>query len=159
MPCAAVSPKPDGFPFSLLSHSIKIPSHAQDQEHQHGACAAELPGICDVNFVSHTLGDGISLSVWSCSICKRKKPTQGAAARAECPTPPGGGQILHLPSVQFNLYQGQVLPYNPGASDHRSVHLRHLDCTGGPPWYKWICTKGLGGICKLCITWTRSCNT
>ena len=46
-----------------LSHSIKIPSHAQDQEHQHGACAAELPGICDVNLVSHTLDD-IYLQAW-----------------------------------------------------------------------------------------------
>ena len=46
-----------------------------------------LPGICDVNLVSHTMGDGISPSVWSRSICKPDKPTQGAAARAECPTP------------------------------------------------------------------------
>ena len=29
----------------------------------------------------------------------------------------GGGQILHPPSVQFNLYQGEVLPYNPGTRD------------------------------------------
>ena len=29
--------------------------------------------------------NGISPSVWSRSICKRKNPTQGAAARAECP--------------------------------------------------------------------------
>ena len=70
-----------------LSHSIKIPSHAQDQEHQHWTCAAELPGICDVNLVSHTMGDGISPSVWSRSICKRENPTQGAASHAECPTP------------------------------------------------------------------------
>ena len=26
----------------------------------------------------------------------------------------GGGRILHPPSVQFKLYQGEVLPYNPG---------------------------------------------
>ena len=26
----------------------------------------------------------------------------------------GGGQILHHPSIQFKLYQGEVLPYNPG---------------------------------------------
>ena len=47
-----------------LSDSITPPSHAQDQEHQHGACAAELPGICDVNLVSHTLGD-IYLQAWA----------------------------------------------------------------------------------------------
>ena len=47
-----------------LSDSITPPSHAQDQEHQHGACAAKLPGICDVNLVSHTLGD-IYLQAWA----------------------------------------------------------------------------------------------
>ena len=44
-----------------VSHSIKIPSHAQEQEHQHGTYAAGLPGICDVNLVSHTMGDDISV--------------------------------------------------------------------------------------------------
>ena len=73
--------------FVARALSIKIPSHAQDQEHQHGACAAELPGICDVNLVSHTMGDGISPSAWSRGICKRENPTQGAPARAQCPTP------------------------------------------------------------------------
>ena len=29
----------------------------------------------------------------------------------------GGGQILHHPSVQFNLYQGEVLQYKPGTRD------------------------------------------
>ena len=70
-----------------VSHSIKIPSHAQEQEHQHGTCAAGLPGICDVNLVSHTMGDDISPSARSRGICKPEKPTQGAPARAKCPTP------------------------------------------------------------------------
>ena len=73
-----------------LSHSITIlrnAANAQSQNDAHGACAAELPGICDANLVSHTMGDGISPSVWSRSISKPEKPTQGAAARAECPTP------------------------------------------------------------------------
>ena len=70
-----------------VSHSIKIPSHAQEQEHQHGTYAAGLPGICDVNLVSHTMGDGTSSSAWSRGICKRENPTQGAPARAQCPTP------------------------------------------------------------------------
>ena len=34
-----------------------------------------------------TLSHGISASVWSRGISKPKKPTQGAPARAECPTP------------------------------------------------------------------------
>ena len=72
-----------------VSHSIKIPSHAQEQEHQHGTSAAGLPGICDVNLVSHTMGDDISPSARSRGICKPEKPTQGAPARAECPTPAG----------------------------------------------------------------------
>ena len=59
----------------------------KDQEHQHGTCAAELPGICDVNLVSHTMGDGTWPSAWSRGICKRENPTQGAPARAQCPTP------------------------------------------------------------------------
>ena len=36
----------------------------------------------------------------------------------------GGVQILPPPSVQFKLYQGEVLQYKPGASDPRSVLLR-----------------------------------
>ena len=69
-----------------LTASEFHPMH-QDQEHQHGTCAAELPGICDVNLVSHTMGDGISPSAWSRGICKLENPTQGAPARAQCPTP------------------------------------------------------------------------
>ena len=64
-----------------LTASEFHPMH-QDQEHQHGTCAAELPGICDVNLVSHTMGDGISPSAWSRGICKRENPTQGAPIRA-----------------------------------------------------------------------------
>ena len=71
-----------------VSHSIKIPSHAQGHNDAHWACAAGLPGICDVNLVSHTMGDDISPSARSHGICKPEKPTQGAPARAECPTPP-----------------------------------------------------------------------
>ena len=33
-------------------------------------------------------------------------------------------QILPPPSVQFKLYQGEVLQYKPGASDPRSVLLQ-----------------------------------
>ena len=40
-----------------------------------------------MNLVSHTMGDGISPSAWSRGICKRENPTQGAPARAQCPTP------------------------------------------------------------------------
>ena len=68
-----------------LSHSVKIPSHAQGQEHQHGTCAAELPGICDVNLVSHTMGDDIPPSARSRGLSKPEKPTQDTSARAECP--------------------------------------------------------------------------
>ena len=66
---------------------FRIPSHAQDQEHQHGTYAAGLPGICNVNLVSHTMGDGISSVAWSRGVSKPEKPTQGAPARAECPVP------------------------------------------------------------------------
>ena len=41
--------------FVAHDDTIEIPSHAQDQEHQHGTCAAGLPGICDVNLVCHTM--------------------------------------------------------------------------------------------------------
>ena len=46
-----------------LSHSITILRDAQGQNDAHGAYAAELPGICDVNLVSHTLDD-IYLQAW-----------------------------------------------------------------------------------------------
>ena len=64
-----------------LSDSITPPSHAQDQEHQHGACAAELPGICDVNLVSHTLGDMYRQVCGRTASVSAKNPTQGAPAR------------------------------------------------------------------------------
>ena len=70
-----------------LSPTVKIPSHAQDQEHQHGTCAAELPGICNVNLVSDTMDDGIPPSAWSRGVSKPEKPTQDAPASAECPVP------------------------------------------------------------------------
>ena len=72
-----------------LSHSITILPDAQGHNDAHGACAAGLPGICDVNLVSHTMGDDISPSARSRGICKPEKPNQGAPARAECPTPAG----------------------------------------------------------------------
>ena len=68
-----------------VSHSIKIPSHAQEQEHQHGTYAAGLPGICNVNLVSHTMGDGISSVASSRGVSKPEKPTQDTPVRAECP--------------------------------------------------------------------------
>ena len=68
-------------------HCITILPDAQGQNDSHAACAAELPGICDVNLVSHTMGDVISPSARSRGICKPEKPTQGAPARAACPTP------------------------------------------------------------------------
>ena len=70
-----------------LSHSIKILPDAQGHNDAHGTRAAELPGICDVNPVSDTMGDGISPSAWSRCVSKPEKPTQGAPARAECPVP------------------------------------------------------------------------
>ena len=73
--------------FVARALSIKIPSHAQDQEHQNGTCAAGLPGICDVNLVSHTIGDDISSSARSRAMSKPENPTQGAPAGAECLTP------------------------------------------------------------------------
>ena len=69
-----------------LSHSIKISWHAQDQEHQHGTCAAGLPGICDKNLVSHTMGDHKSPSAWLRGLSQPEKPTRGTSARAQCPT-------------------------------------------------------------------------
>ena len=87
-----------------LPHSITIPSHAQDLEHRHGTCAAGLPGICDVNLVSDTMGDGISSSAWSRGTSKPEKPTQGAPARAGCPTPaaksaPSGAHSAQITQV------------------------------------------------------------
>ena len=63
-----------------------------------------LPGICDVNLVSDTMGDGISSSAWSRSTSKPEKPTQGAPARAGCPTPaaksaPSGAHSAQITQV------------------------------------------------------------
>ena len=70
-----------------LSHSIKILPDALGHNAAHGACAAGLPGICNVNLVSDSVGDGIPPSARSRGLSKPEKPTQGAPARAECPVP------------------------------------------------------------------------
>ena len=70
-----------------LSHSVKILPDAQGHNDGHGTRAAELPGICNVNLVSDTMGDGISPSAWSRCVSKPEKPTQCAPACAECPAP------------------------------------------------------------------------
>ena len=64
-----------------LSHSVKILPDAQGHNDAHGTRAAELPGICNVNLVSHTMGDGILSVAWSRGVSKPEKPTQGAPAR------------------------------------------------------------------------------
>ena len=46
-----------------------------------------------------------------------KGATHGLYARTVVSALSGGVKILHPPSVQFNLYQGEVLPYNPGTRD------------------------------------------
>ena len=87
-----------------LSHSITILPDAQGHNDAHGACAAGLPGICDVNLVSHTMGDDKSPSARSRGICKPEKPTQGAPARTGCPTPaaksaPSGAHSAQITQV------------------------------------------------------------
>ena len=66
---------------------------------------AGLPGICDVKLVSHTMGDGISPSAWSRGTSKLEKPTQGAPARAQCPTP----AARSAPSGAHSTQNAQVL--------------------------------------------------
>ena len=73
-----------------LSHSVKILPDAQGHNDGHGTRAAELPGICNVNLVSDTMGDGISPSAWSRGVSEPEKPTPGASARAEVPRACGG---------------------------------------------------------------------
>ena len=87
-----------------LPHSIRIRPDAQGHNDAHGTPAAELPGICNVNLVSDTMGDGISSSAWSRSTSKPEKPTQGAPARAGCPTPaaksaPSGAHSAQITQV------------------------------------------------------------
>ena len=57
-----------------------------------------------MNLVSDTMGDGISSSAWSHSTSKPEKPTQGAPARAGCPTPaaksaPSGAHSAQITQV------------------------------------------------------------
>ena len=66
---------------------------------------AGLPAICDVKLVSHTMGDGISPSAWSRGNSNPEKPTQGAPARAECPTP----AARSAPSGAHRTQNAQVL--------------------------------------------------
>ena len=108
-----------------VSHSTKIPSHAQEQEHQHGTYAAGLPGIGDVNLVSHTMGDDISPSARSRGICKPEKPTQGAPASAECPTPAEKSAHSDAHSTSESaLWPRVVLEGDPAAASGTTVAAR-----------------------------------
>ena len=87
-----------------LSHSIKILPDAQGHNDAHGTRAAELPGICNVNLVSDTMGDGIQPSAWSRGVFKPEKPTQDTPVRAECPVPatksaPSGAHSAQIAQV------------------------------------------------------------
>ena len=89
-----------------------------------------------MNLVSHTMGDGTSSSAWSRGICKRENPTQGAPARAQCPTPaaksaPSAGGPKPLPKPM-------VLWVSPGSGGSLSgVGLR--PCSSRSGW-------ALGGV-------------
>ena len=76
-----LSPK---FP-RYLSHSINNPSHAQGPQHDHGTCAAGLPGIYNVDLVSHIKGDGKSLSWWSRGVSKPEKLGSSPCPGQACP--------------------------------------------------------------------------
>ena len=88
-----------------LSRTITIlPDAAQGHNHAHGTCAAGLPGICDVNLVCRTMDDDISASARSRGISQPEIPTQGAPARAGCPTPaaksaPSGAHSAQITQV------------------------------------------------------------
>ena len=131
---------------------FRIPSHAQDQEHQHGTYAAGLPGICNVNLVSHTMGDGISSVAWSSGVSKPEKPTQGAPARAECPVPARNP----LPAARtvrktHRSLNGGRVPYNgqAGAAIGCSV-----SATVFSHWTPSLCTHGL-----LAVLSTAACSS
>ena len=71
------------FKISVSPHhnSTRCDQDAQGHNAAHGENATGLPGICDVKFVSHTMGDSITPSAWSRGISKPEKPTQGAPPR------------------------------------------------------------------------------
>ena len=56
-----------------LSHSIKILPDALGHNDAHGACAAGLPGIYDVNLVSHTWAMAYRPSAWSRGVSKPER--------------------------------------------------------------------------------------
>ena len=114
------------FQCRYLSHSIKIPSHAQDQQHPHWTCAARLPGIHDVKIVSHTMGNGTASVAWSRGMYKPEKPTQGASARAGCPAP----RRNPLPAV----YSPEIKSFGPFPYTESYLLQRF--------WREgWICNK------------------
>ena len=118
-----------------LSHSFTIPSHAQGHNDAHGACAAGLPGICDVNLVSHTMGDDKSPSARSRGICKPEKPTKVHLPAHSAPRLRRNPPTARKTHRSFN--DGRV-PYNgqAGAAIGCSVSatvFSHWTVHGRPP--------------------------
>ena len=96
-----------------LSPSVKIPSHAQDQEHQLGTCTAGLPGICNVNLVSDTMGDDIPPSARTRGLSKPEKPTQDTSApqSALC-LPRNLLTTAHTVRKMHKFLNGRCVPYD-----------------------------------------------
>ena len=86
------------FKISVSPHhnSTRCDQDAQGHNAAHGENATGLPGICDVKFVSHTMGVGITPSAWSRGISKPEKPTQGAPASPAVCAHSGRASGCHL---------------------------------------------------------------
>ena len=123
---------------------FRIPSHAQDQEHQHGTYAAGLPGICDVNLVSHTMGDGTSSVAWSmahrqlrgraASLSPKSRPKVHLPAQSVLCLP----EILSQPLAQCAKRTGLLMTdashrIAKPAPQSAALYLPPLSHTGRPP--------------------------
>ena len=135
--------------FRYLSDSITILPDAQGQNDAHGTCAAELPGICDVNLVSHTMGDATWPSTWSRGFCKRENPTQGAPVRT---VPHGGGEIRpqRTEAAAYRGHEGtflaQLIVHCLGQRNDALCHFlrceRSVRRARLPPAYlQWVCAR------------------
>ena len=121
-----------------LSHSITILPDARGHNDAHGACTAGLPGICDVNLVSHTMGDDKSPSARSRGICKPEKPTKvhlpahsAPRLRRNPPTARKTHRFLNGGRVTYSVKAGAAIGFLIAASvfSHRLPSLRtHAPC-------------------------------
>ena len=124
-----------------LSHCITILPDAQGQNDSHAACAAELPGICNVNLVSDTMAMTYrQVRGRAASLSPKSRPKIPLPAQSALCLPRNLLTTAHTVRKMQKFLNGRCVPYDgqDGAAigcsvsaavfSHRSIRHRRTAC-------------------------------